>query len=61
VWPLLVVPFVALAAAILLIVSLVRAWMQEEGTRFHRIALTVSALASAGFALWLLSRGLLML
>ena len=54
-------PFIALAAAILLIVSLVRAWMQEEGELFHRVALSVSAAASAGFALWLLARGLLML
>ncbi|SFR94895.1 alpha/beta hydrolase fold [Microbacterium sp. cf046] len=60
-WPLLVVPFVALAATILLIVSLVRAWMQEEGSLFHRVVLSVSAAASAGFALWLLARGLLML
>ena len=60
-WPLLVVPFIALSAAILLIVSLIRAWMQEEGSLFHRIVLSISALASALFALWLLARGLLML
>ncbi|HYI52091.1 MAG TPA: alpha/beta hydrolase [Microbacterium sp.] len=61
IWPLLLVPFVALAATVLLIVSLARAWMQEEGTRFHRIVLSVSALAGAGFAIWLLARGLLLL
>ena len=60
-WPLLVVPFIALSAGILLIVSLIRAWMQEEGSLFHRILLSISALASALFALWLLARGLLML
>ena len=57
-WPLLLVPFIALSAGILLIVSLIRAWMQEEGSLF---VLSVSALASALFALWLLARGLLML
>ncbi len=61
VWPLLIVPFVALASTILLIVSLVRAWMQEEGSLLHRIVLSVSATASACFALWLLARGLLLL
>ena len=60
-WPLLLVPFIALSAGILLIVSLIRAWMQEEGSLFHRVVLSVSALASALFALWLLARGLLML
>lgn len=60
-WPLLLVPFIALGAGILLIVSLIRAWMQDEGSLFHRIALSVSALASACFGLWLLARGLLML
>ena len=60
-WPLLLVPFIALSAGILLIVSLIRAWMLEEGSLFHRIVLSVSALASACFGLWLLARGLLML
>ncbi len=60
-WPLLLVPFIALSAGILLIVSLIRAWRQEEGSLFHRIVLSVSAAASAGFGLWLLARGLLML
>ena len=60
-WPIVILPFAALGAAILLIVSLVRAWMQEEGTRFHRVVLTVSASASACFAVWLLVRGLLAL
>lgn len=61
IWPLLIVPFAALASTILLIVSLVRAWMQEEGSVQHRIVLSVSAAASACFALWLLARGLLLL
>jgi pimeloyl-ACP methyl ester carboxylesterase len=61
VWPLLIVPFVALGAGILLTVLMVRAWMQGEGGLFPRVALSVSAFASLGFALWLLARGLLML
>jgi len=61
VWPLLIVPFAAIGAAILLVVLLVLAWMRDEGTTGHRIALSVSALASMVFALWLLARGLLML
>lgn len=60
-WPIVILPFAALGAAILLIVSLVQAWMQEEGTLFHRVVLTVSASASACFAVWLLVRGLLAL
>lgn len=60
-WPIVILPFTALGAAILLIVSLVQAWMQEEGTLFHRVVLTVSASASACFAVWLLVRGLLAL
>lgn len=61
IWPLQFVPFVAVATTTLLVVSLVRAWMQAEGTLFHRVALSVSAAASAMFSLWLLARGLLML
>ena len=61
IWPLQLVPFIALATTVLLVVSLARAWMQEEGTLLHRVALSVSAVASAGFSLWLLARGLLML
>jgi pimeloyl-ACP methyl ester carboxylesterase len=60
-WPLLLIPFVALAATVLLVVSLARAWMQEEGSLVHRVLLSVSALASAGFTIWLLARGLLIL
>ena len=47
-WPLLVVPFIALSAAVLLIVSLIRAWMQEEGSLFHRVVLSVSAAGVGG-------------
>ena len=58
--PLVILPFVALACAILLAVILVRAWRQRDGTLLHRIALSVSAAASLGFAVWLLVRGLLL-
>lgn len=61
IWPLLVVPFVALGAGILLTVLMVRAWLQGEGGTFARVALSVSAFASLLFALWLLARGLLLL
>ena len=61
VWPLLIVPFAAIAASVLLIVLLVRAWAQGEGSLAHRIVLSASALASIGFAIWLLTRGLLIL
>lgn len=61
VWPLLIVPFVALAAAVLLVVLLVRAWMAGDGSAGHRVFLSLSALASIGFAVWLLARGLLTL
>ncbi|WP_236968130.1 alpha/beta hydrolase [Microbacterium aurantiacum] len=61
VWPVLLIPFVAAGAGILLAVLVVRAWILEEGTRAHRIAVTASAVASLGFTLWLLARGLLML
>jgi pimeloyl-ACP methyl ester carboxylesterase len=61
VWPLLVVPFVALGAGILLTVLMVRAWMQGEGGTFARVALSLTAFASLVFALWLLARGLLIL
>lgn len=61
VWPVLLIPFVAAGAGILLAVLVVRAWILEEGTRAHRIAVTASAVASLGFTVWLLTRGLLML
>ncbi|MET2011916.1 alpha/beta hydrolase [Microbacterium chocolatum] len=61
VWPILLIPFVAAGAGILLAVLVVRAWIVEEGTRAHRMAVTASAVASLGFTLWLLARGLLML
>ena len=61
VWPLLLVPFAAICAAILLIVLVTRAWIRDEGTLFHRVALSVSAAASVVFAVWLLVRGLLLL
>ena len=60
-WPLLLVPFVAVATTALLVVSLARAWMQEEGAVMHRVLLSLSALASVVFAIWLLVRGLLVL
>jgi pimeloyl-ACP methyl ester carboxylesterase len=61
VWPLLLMPFVALATTALLVVSLARAWMQEEGAVVHRVLLSLSALASVVFAMWLVVRGLLIL
>ncbi|GAA1928710.1 hypothetical protein GCM10009775_20890 [Microbacterium aoyamense] len=60
-WPLLLLPFAALACAVVLIVLLVRAWMQGDGGLAHRVILTVSAIGTLGFAVWLLVRGLLTL
>ena len=60
-WPLLLVPFGAIIAAILLIVLVARAWWRRDGSLGHRIALSVTAVASIVFAIWLLSRGLLLL
>ena len=61
IWPLLLVPFAALAATLLLAVLLVRAWVTGEGALAHRVTLSVSAAAGLIFAGWLLARGLLML
>ena len=60
-WPLLLLPFAALAAAIVLAVVLVRAWRRDDGSLRHRIALSVSCLACVGFAAMLWTQGLLML
>lgn len=60
-WPLLLLPFAALACAIVLIVLLIRAWRVDDGGTAHRVILTVSALGTLGFAVWLLTRGLLAL
>ncbi|MCR2808994.1 MULTISPECIES: alpha/beta hydrolase [unclassified Microbacterium] len=60
-WPLLLLPFTAICAAVLLIVLLVLAWMRREGSLFHRVVLSISAAASVVFALWLTARGLLLL
>jgi pimeloyl-ACP methyl ester carboxylesterase len=60
-WPLLLLPFLALATTLILIGLLVRAWMQRDSSLGHRVALSVAALALMGFAAWLLSRGLLTL
>ena len=60
-WPLLLVPFVALAAAIVLAVVLVRAWRRDDGALRHRVILSVSCVACAGFAAMLWANGLLML
>jgi hypothetical protein len=60
-WPLLVLPFVAMAVTVLLGVIVVQAWRRDEGTGFHRVALTISALGSACFFVWLLARGMLIL
>lgn len=60
-WPLFVLPFVALAATVVLVVLLVRAWIGGDGSTGDRVVLSVSAIASIGFAVWLLGRGLLTL
>ncbi|QKJ20200.1 alpha/beta hydrolase [Microbacterium hominis] len=60
-WPMLLLPFAGLAATILLVVLLVRAWITDDGAVVHRVLLSVSAAGSLGFALWLLARGLLAL
>ncbi|MDT0183051.1 alpha/beta fold hydrolase [Microbacterium sp. ARD31] len=61
VWPALLLPLGALVTTVLLIVLLVRAWVQDDGTLLHRILLSVSAAASLTFYLWLLLRGMLAL
>ena len=60
-WPLLLLPFAALACAAVLVVLLVRSWMHDDGALAHRVILTISALGTLGFAVWLLTRGLLAL
>ncbi len=60
-WPLMLLPFVALASTIVLVVLLVRAWRGGDGTGGHRVALSLAAAASIAFAVWLLTRGLLSL
>lgn len=60
-WPLVLLPFVALASTILLVVLLVRAWRGGDGTTGHRVALSLAAVASVVFVVWLLARGLLAL
>lgn len=61
VWPMLLLPFAGIVMSILLIVLLVRAWVQDDGTLLHRILLSVSAVGSVVFTVWLLVHGLLML
>ena len=60
-WPLLLLPFAALASTAVLIAVLVRAWRGGDGTFAHRVFLSVSAIATVAFTLWLLARGLLFL
>jgi pimeloyl-ACP methyl ester carboxylesterase len=57
--PLVIVPLIAIAATVLLIAVVVRAWIVGDGTLFHRVALSLSAGASLVFAIWLIARGLL--
>jgi pimeloyl-ACP methyl ester carboxylesterase len=56
---LVIAALIAIALTVLLAVLLVRAWRLEEGSRFHRVALTVSAAGSVAFAIWVIARGLL--
>ncbi|MDN3495781.1 alpha/beta fold hydrolase [Planococcus sp. APC 4015] len=58
-WPLILLPLVGLAAAVVLIVLLVRAWAGGDGSFGDRLVLSLSALASVGFTAWLIGRGLL--
>ncbi|GAA3204205.1 hypothetical protein GCM10017690_09400 [Microbacterium terregens] len=61
VWPLLLAPFAAICATVLLVVLLVLAWVRRDGSLFHRVVLSISAAASVVFAVWLMVRGLLLL
>ncbi|GAA3632732.1 hypothetical protein GCM10022200_14610 [Microbacterium awajiense] len=61
VWPLLVLPFAGVVTSILLVAVLVREWIIDDGVLVHRVLLSISALISLGFAIWLLARGLLSL
>ena len=47
--------------SVLVAVVVVRAWIGGDGTRLHRVLLSISAGASIVFALWLVVRGLLIL
>ncbi|TQJ29653.1 alpha/beta hydrolase [Microbacterium sp. SLBN-146] len=60
-WPLVLLPFVGIASTIVLVVLLVRAWRGGDGTSGHRVALSLAAVASIVFAVWLLARGFLSL
>ncbi len=60
-WPLLLLPFAALALTVLLVVLLVRAWLYDDGTVLRRVLLSIAAVAEIAFAIWLLTRGLLTL
>ena len=57
--PLIIVPLIAIAATILLTVVVVRAWIGGDGTTVHRVILSISAVGSIVFAVWLIVRGLL--
>ncbi len=57
--PLVIAPLIALAVTILLSIVMVRAWIGGDGGLFHRVVLSLSAIASLGFLAWVIARGLL--
>ncbi|MEZ3162043.1 alpha/beta fold hydrolase [Microbacterium sp. BWT-B31] len=58
-WPFVVLPYMAFAGAVLLVVTVVRAWVDDDGGVGHRVFLSLSALALVGLGVWLLVRGFL--
>lgn len=57
--PLVIAPLIALAVTVLLAIVMIRAWVGGDGTLFHRVVLSLSAVASLGFIAWVIARGLL--
>lgn len=58
-WPLFLLPFVALALGVLLVGVLVLAWVRNDGSLLHRVVLSISAVTTISFSVWLLLRGLM--
>jgi pimeloyl-ACP methyl ester carboxylesterase len=59
--PLAIAPLVAIPVTIVLTIVVVRAWMGSDGKLLHRVVLSLAAVASIVFAVWLIARGLLIL